>query len=184
MCSLPSGASSRVTPAPKLLYEAAPQHIELAHRQSNLLCVVLIDIDGFKRVNDTHGHHVGDLVLQCLARLLTQRLRRSDIVCRHGGEEFAVVMPEVSSAQATALIKKLMLDFAKLDVPAGDLHLAGQTYSAGVAEFPSEATSLEPLLRVADTHLYRAKDMGRARVASAGDDPHRAGLAGQGRLAS
>jgi two-component system, cell cycle response regulator len=159
----------------RYLYEVAPGYIELAHRQRRSLCVVLIDIDHFKRVNDTHGHHVGDLVLQGLARLLTQRLRKSDIVCRYGGEEFALVMPEVSSAQATALIEELMADFATLDVLAGGLPLAGHTYSAGVAEFPSEATSLEPLLRVADTHLYRAKETGRARVASAFDAQHRAG---------
>jgi diguanylate cyclase (GGDEF)-like protein len=159
----------------RYLYEAAPGYIELAHRQHRSLCVALIDIDHFKQVNDTHGHHVGDLVLQGLARLLTQRLRKSDIVCRYGGEEFAVVMPEVSSAQATALIEKLMLEFAKLDVLAGDHALVGHTYSAGVAEFPSEATSLEPLLRVADTYLYRAKETGRARVAGAFDGQHQAG---------
>jgi two-component system cell cycle response regulator len=158
----------------RYLYEAGPGYIELARRQRSSLCVVLIDIDHFKSVNDTHGHHVGDLVLQGLARLLTQRLRKSDIVCRYGGEEFAVIMPEVSSAQATALIEKLMADFAKLDVLAGDLHLAGHTYSAGVADFPSEATSLEPLLRVADAHLYRAKEAGRARVAWAFDTEQKA----------
>lgn len=157
----------------RYLYEAAPGHIELAHRKHSSLCVVLIDIDHFKCVNDTHGHHVGDLVLQGLARLLTQRLRKSDIVCRYGGEEFAVVMPEVSSAQASAVIEKLMVEFAKLDVLAGGLPLIGHTYSAGVAEFPSDATSLEPLLRVADTHLYRAKEMGRARVAWAFDTKHK-----------
>jgi diguanylate cyclase (GGDEF)-like protein len=159
----------------RYLYEAAPGYIELAYRQRSSLCVALIDIDHFKRVNDTYGHHVGDLVLQGLARLLTQRLRKSDIICRYGGEEFAVVMPEVSSAQATALIEKLMVDFARLDVSAGGVPLAGHTYSAGVAEFPSEATSLEPLLRVADTHLYRAKETGRARVAWAFDAQHGAG---------
>jgi diguanylate cyclase (GGDEF)-like protein len=153
----------------RYLYEAAPAYIELAHRQHSSLCVVLIDIDHFKRINDTHGHHVGDLVLQELASLLMQRLRKSDIVCRYGGEEFAVVMPEISSAQATALIEKLMADFAKLAEREGTRSLPKMTYSAGVAEFPSEADSLEPLLRIADTHLYRAKEAGRARVAGAID---------------
>jgi two-component system cell cycle response regulator len=151
----------------RYLSEAGPGYIELAHRQRSSMCVVLIDIDHFKRVNDTHGHHVGDLVLQRLARLLTQRLRKSDIVCRYGGDEFAVVMPDVSSAQAAPLIEKLMEDFAKLDVPAGSGSLTGQTYSAGLAEFPAEGSSLEQLLRAADAQLYRAKQAGRARVARA-----------------
>ena len=153
----------------RYLYEAAPGHIELAHRQRGALCVALIDLDHFKRVNDTHGHHVGDLVLQGLARLLTQRLRKSDIVCRFGGEEFAVVMPEVSSAQASAVIEGLMRDFSRMEVLAGNLPLTGHTYSAGLAEFPTEGPSLEPLLRVADANLYRAKQAGRARVAWGGD---------------
>jgi len=149
----------------RYLYEAAPGHIELAHRQKSALCLVLIDVDHFKHVNDTHGHHVGDLVLQGLARLLTQRLRKSDTVCRIGGEEFAVVMPGVSSAQASAVIEGLMVDFARMEVLAGGQPLSGHTYSAGMAEFPTEGVGLEPLLRVADAHLYRAKQAGRARVA-------------------
>jgi diguanylate cyclase (GGDEF)-like protein len=153
----------------RYLYEAAPGYIELAQRRRGVLCVVLIDIDHFKRVNDTYGHHVGDVVLQSLAQLLTQRLRKSDIVCRFGGEEFAIVMPEVSSAQASAVIEGLMKDFARTEVPAGDRPLAGHTYSAGVAEFPADGSALEPLLRVADTRLYHAKQAGRARVAWAHD---------------
>jgi diguanylate cyclase (GGDEF)-like protein len=164
----------------RYLYEAAPGHIELAHRQCGALCVVLIDIDHFKRVNDTQGHHVGDLVLQGLARLLTHRLRKSDIVCRFGGEEFAIVMPEVSSAQASAVIEGLMREFARMEFLAGVLRLTGHTYSAGLAEFPSEGTALEPLLHVADAHLYRAKQAGRARVAWAADThPHLRALGGR-----
>ncbi len=158
----------------RYLYEAAPGHIELAQRQRSALCVALIDIDHFKRVNDTYGHHVGDLVLQGLAKLLTQRLRRSDIVCRVGGEEFAVVLPGVSSAQASVVIEGLMRDFCRMEVLAGGQPLAGHTYSAGMAEFPTEGPSLEPLLRVADAHLYRAKQAGRARVAWAFDTEQKA----------
>jgi len=130
----------------------------------------LIDIDHFKDVNDTRGHHAGDLVLKALAALLTQRLRKSDVVCRFGGEEFAVVMPEVTSAQARPVIEGLMKDFAKVEVESGSEPLTGCTYSAGIAEFPAEGHSLEPLLRVADAHLYRAKEAGRARVAGRFDD--------------
>jgi diguanylate cyclase (GGDEF)-like protein len=156
----------------RYLYEAAPGYIELAHRRRGMLSVVLIDIDHFKRVNDTYGYHVGDVVLQNLAQLLTQRLRKSDIVCRFGGEEFAIVMPEVSSAQASAVIEALMKDFERTRVPAGDQPLAGQTYSAGVAEFPADGSGLESLLRVADRQLYHAKQAGRARVAWARDRLH------------
>ena len=154
----------------RYFYEAAPGHIELANRHQGALCVVLIDIDRFKDVNDTHGHHAGDMVLKALAALLTQRMRKSDVVCRFGGEEFAVVMPEVTSAQARPVIEGLMKDFAKVEVESGSESLTGCTYSAGIAEFPEEGHSLEPLLRVADAHLYRAQEAGRARVAGRFDD--------------
>jgi diguanylate cyclase (GGDEF)-like protein len=93
-------------------------------------------------------------------------------VCRFGGEEFAIVMPEVSSAQASVVIETLMKDLAKIEVIAGDRTLAGNTYSAGLAEFPTDGSTLEPLLRLADNHLYFAKQGGRARVAWTRDCLH------------
>ncbi|HEV2977774.1 MAG TPA: diguanylate cyclase [Casimicrobiaceae bacterium] len=79
------------------------------------------------------------------------------MACRFGGEEFAVVMAAVSSAQASAVVEGLFVDFARTEVLAGGRPLSGRAYSAGLAEFPTEGPSLQPVPRVADAHLFRAK---------------------------
>jgi diguanylate cyclase (GGDEF)-like protein len=128
----------------------------------------MIDIDHFKRVNDTYGHQVGDAVLVAVAALLQGQLRPYDTAARFGGEEFVLVLPSTELAAAGAVAERLRkltanLSFAKEG--AADL---GLTISAGVAIVsPGSIVNADDLIRQADTALYRAKQDGRNRVALA-----------------
>ncbi len=140
--------------------------IELANamREQQPLCLVMIDIDHFKLVNDEHGHPIGDQVLLAMARVFQQRLRHTDIVGRYGGEEFAIVMPATTVAQATQVIDLLRQDFAQIifNSPQGDFSCS---FSAGIASHPPHS-SIESLRAAADQALYRAKRQGRNRTIS------------------
>ncbi|WP_041794417.1 diguanylate cyclase [Pararhodospirillum photometricum] len=144
--------------------------ISSARRDETKLCLVMIDVDRFKMVNDSYGHPVGDQVLVALARLFQQRLRTSDTVGRYGGEEFAVILQNVAPTDAKALIDDLRGDFAKIRFDT-----AGQefncTFSAGVAGFSGQETA-HLLLERADRALYDAKREGRNRVLIAEDEHH------------
>ena len=133
--------------------------IATAARKGGELCFAMLDIDRFKSVNDTYGHPVGDQVLLALSRVLQQRLRNTDIVGRYGGEEFAVILPDVSSARATLLIDELRQSFSRLvfQSASGDFSC---TFSAGVAAYPAHQR-IEVLREAADRALYKAKDGGR-----------------------
>jgi diguanylate cyclase (GGDEF)-like protein len=152
----------------RFLTEAATSRIELAHRNGTPLCIVLIDIDHFKRVNDEHGHDTGDEVLVAFARLLQQRLRRSDIVCRFGGEEFLLLVDPCAGDAAGALLEELLEQFRALDFQTGRDAFKGCTFSAGVALLGEDADDVESLVKIADQRMYRAKAAGRARVCGRG----------------
>ncbi|MEI6559186.1 MAG: diguanylate cyclase [Rhodospirillaceae bacterium] len=145
------------------------QEAARARRQKAPLSVVMIDIDHFKQVNDSHGHPVGDRVIRSLARLLTQRLRQTDIVGRYGGEEFLVVLPDTAEEQALPLVDTLREAFSKLIQHAGGARFS-TTCSAGIASAPawSEAADLK---EAADQALYQAKRGGRNRVVAATGRP-------------
>lgn len=128
-------------------------------RSGSQLCLVMLDIDRFKQVNDTYGHPAGDQVLLALARVLKQRLRISDIVGRYGGEEFALVMLDVDRDKAAELVDNLRESFAQLRFTAKHTTFSC-TFSAGIASFP-KFSRLEKLREAADQALYRAKDAGR-----------------------
>lgn len=153
-----SGALSRA-----YLTELATRDIALALRHGRPLAIAMLDIDFFKRVNDTHGHGIGDRVLSAMAHACTAGLRSSDYFGRIGGEEFVCVMPEASSADALACAERMRTDIAALAVPtdAGPLHI---TVSLGVAVLDHHHDSWEGLLRAADAALYRAKATGRNRT--------------------
>lgn len=141
-----------------------------ARRERKPLSMVMLDLDHFKQVNDSYGHQAGDDVLISLSRFLRERLRRSDLIGRYGGEEFAIAMPGVGSEQAMRLMQELRESFARLEhaSPRGRFL---QTFSAGVCDTQG-VWDLVALVQRADSMLYRAKEAGRNQVMcwSAADD--------------
>ncbi len=148
----------------RYLFEMAPRLIDLAERAQKSVCLVVLDLDHFKQLNDSFGHQAGDEVLKAFSALLNQSLRRSDVLCRHGGEEFVIVMPEISVDGAEAMLARLMATYGELRLNSGLRQLPAGSFSAGVALFPRHGKTLDQLLSRADRALYAAKEAGRARV--------------------
>ena len=143
----------------RLTAEAA----RLEHAGEPTACVML-DIDHFKRFNDTHGHLVGDEALRLLGAILRASFRASDIVARYGGEEFAAVVPGLGPAMAVDRMEAIRRAVAATPVPLAEGGSAALTVSIGVACFPFEEGSILDALRLADGRLYEAKAAGRGRV--------------------
>ena len=129
------------------------------------LSAVMMDIDHFKRINDTHGHAVGDKVIKSLANTCMASLRSIDIFGRLGGEEFCVILPNTPKETAIQVSERLRRTLADLKLPTGDSPI-GFTVSVGVASFRNADSQLEQLLERADHALYEAKRQGRNRVVS------------------
>lgn len=142
-----------------------------AQREGKPLAFAMIDIDAFKRVNDTHGHGAGDRVLKGLARLLRQRLRRTDIVGRYGGEEFAVVLPGTRAEDAVLILDEMRRAFSSIAFRGTSDQPFRVTFSAGVAAL-SPDRDVAGLNLAADSALYYAKRSGRDRVHLAGSLTH------------
>ncbi|MFL6619807.1 MAG: diguanylate cyclase [Povalibacter sp.] len=134
-----------------------------ARREQRPLSILVLDVDHFKRVNDTHGHATGDDALRGVAKLLRQCLRRSDLLARWGGEEFLVLLPDADDSIALALAERLRAAIATIEIPTrqGVLNI---TTSIGLASLESIDADLEATIARADRALYRAKREGRNRV--------------------
>ena len=135
-------------------------------REGQVLSLLLIDIDHFKTINDTHGHQVGDAVLVQLATLLGAFARAEDVVCRFGGEEFLITMPTMPLGVAMERAQQLRVQVAQRGVVCGALQL-GVTISIGVSVYPEHGLVVDALIGAADSALYRAKAAGRDQVFSA-----------------
>jgi diguanylate cyclase (GGDEF)-like protein len=161
-------AAARTDPKTGLLNATAWQReadaeITRALRSATPLALLLIDVDYFKRVNDNHGHLIGDEVLRALATELRQQVRESDVVGRFGGEEFTVLLPRIDTAGACRIAERLRRSASGLTVPAARARIH-VTVSIGVAALGQHGTDLFELLAAADLALYRAKDAGRNQV--------------------
>ena len=143
--------------------------VDQARRYDRALALVMVDIDYFKRINDTHGHAAGDEVLRSVARVIKETARVADTPGRLGGEEFALLLPETAVAAASTLAERLRHDVAALVVPHNGTELRC-TCSFGVAERDQAVFNLDALLGKADAALYLAKAQGRNQVFS-GRDP-------------
>jgi diguanylate cyclase (GGDEF)-like protein len=146
-------------------------------RQCSLL---MLDIDHFKRVNDTHGHEAGDAILKGLGALLARQARAIDRVCRYGGEEFTVILPETDARAAAGIAERLRAAIEREPFDIGGGERISITASIGVASYPSEVDSRAKLAAAADSALYAAKQAGRNRVCRYEKDMA-AGAAKQGR---
>ena len=127
------------------------------------LSFLMIDIDYFKRINDQHGHLVGDQVLRETGRIIIQSTREIDSAGRFGGEEFCVILPDTDKEGAILVAERIRSSVCDEKIKAYDTHLA-VAISIGVAAFPDDAHRMEELLDKADRALYRAKKLGRNRV--------------------
>ncbi|WP_326940201.1 GGDEF domain-containing protein [Actimicrobium sp. GrIS 1.19] len=134
------------------------------------IAVVILDLDFFKRVNDTYGHPFGDEVLVQFARLVENNLRGSDMMCRYGGEEFCLLLRDVDGAMAASKMATIAARYARLVITRGDQRLTGCTFSAGIAEYPLHGETRNELLMRADTALYAAKVAGRNQAMVALND--------------
>jgi two-component system cell cycle response regulator len=139
---------------------------QAAHRGKSI-SVLIFDIDHFKAVNDTHGHDTGDAVLQQFGRRLKQNIRGLDMACRHGGEEFVLVLPDTDQAIAYRVAERLRKIMASAPFDMGDKPgTLNITVSVGVASLEHHDDSPETILKRADQALYKAKQEGRNRVVS------------------
>jgi diguanylate cyclase (GGDEF)-like protein len=137
------------------------EEIERARRYQTGMAVIMADIDQFKRLNDEFGHLLGDEVLRQVSSLFHQQLRKMDVVCRYGGEEFGILLAQVNGDEAMVVAGKLRKMVAAWQFPGVPRTI---TVSAGTAVFPEHGTTRDDLVRAADTALYAAKQAGRNRV--------------------
>ena len=138
------------------------QEIATTKRQKNPLCAMMVDIDFFKKVNDTYGHASGDAVLRTVASIIKEHLRESDIPSRYGGEEFAVLLPYTHIEEAKIVGERLRKAVETTPIPIDKKNI-NVTISMGLAEFSPQETG-EDLFKRADSALYEAKESGRNRV--------------------
>lgn len=141
--------------------------IARAKRNHTTLSFAMIDIDHFKSVNDSHGHPVGDRVIQGLARLLKQRLRKTDSIGRYGGEEFAVIFPNSDADAVYSKLQEMRKGFARLLHQSSDPHVEFScTFSAGIAELNDTNNTVDKIVQAADIALYESKEKGRNQVSN------------------
>ncbi|WP_034292093.1 GGDEF domain-containing protein [Herbaspirillum sp. RV1423] len=147
----------------RAFFAHSEQQLAIAQRYKRNLALVLLDIDHFKRINDNYGHNAGDNILRNAVQMISQLLRKMDVLARYGGEEFIILLPEADLGQGVAVAEKLRVMLASRTFAIDDARRIGITASFGVSALAGEE-SLDHLIRMADEALYVAKNKGRNRV--------------------
>jgi diguanylate cyclase (GGDEF)-like protein len=147
----------------RFLAESLDKEISQAEREHTPVSIIMMDVDFFKNFNDTYGHKCGDVVLQDFATFLTENSRQGDIVCRYGGEEFVILMPNATLHDAYERAEAWRRDYSARVIQYDDKRLS-ISFSAGVASYPLHGVSGEAILYAADHALYLSKNDGRNRV--------------------
>lgn len=152
----------------RYLEETLERELTRAERQGQQISLMMGDLDRFKAINDTYGHQLGDKMLQVFGGLMQQHSRRSDVLCRYGGEEFLLVLPNMGLRKACERAELLRGMIEDVRIPAGDAAIS-ISVSFGVATYPVHAHDADALIAAADQAMYRAKEAGRNRVCAYGD---------------
>jgi diguanylate cyclase (GGDEF)-like protein len=154
------------------LDETLRRELSRSARHQTPLCVAMLDIDGFKTFNDTYSHHAGDVLLKSLGALFLKQLRASDIVCRYGGDEFVLVLPDASLGQVSERLDRLRGEAKNMECRYEGRILPTASLSAGVAQWPDHGATSESLIKAADGALYSAKHGGRDQVCVSATGKH------------
>jgi diguanylate cyclase (GGDEF)-like protein len=155
------------------MLEVAEQKLNSAKRFGRRMAILVTDIDHFKKVNDTHGHDVGDVIIRGLGDILRRAKRSTDSVARFGGEEFVIICEETDEAGARLLGERVRQELERTTFvaggPGGGTTL-NVTCSVGIATFPEAGATWDSMFKAADTALYASKQGGRNRVTVAGSE--------------
>lgn len=144
-----------------------------AVRKEEELSMLFIDIDFFKKINDTYGHNAGDTILKSLALILLDTCRAYDVVSRMGGEEFSIILLDCSDSKAVKIAERLREKVEDNDFYISDNKFIKITISIGIASYPNMTTQVDNLLEMADTALYQAKNTGRNKVVLFNNEEHK-----------
>jgi diguanylate cyclase (GGDEF)-like protein len=155
----------------RFLREFLGRELIRARRAGTGLAAIMMDLDHFKRINDSFGHEAGDLVLIEVATLLKGSIRGSDMVCRFGGEEFVLVLTDATCASALRRCEEIQAAIKRLEPMHGGQSLGHPTASFGVALFPDHAGDADTLINASDKALYEAKNAGRDCIVTTSASP-------------
>ncbi len=150
-------------PNRRFFFDHASLILESSKRYGNPLSLLIIDIDHFKKINDTYGHEAGDLVLKSFADILRKNIRQSDLPARLGGEEFVLLMPNTNLQQGKVVAERIRVGFQNSLIVYEEREIKA-TLSGGLASFNASVESIDDLIRMADEALYKAKESGRNRI--------------------
>lgn len=145
-------------------YTLLENEIRRCTRYKRNMSLIMMDIDNFKRINDTYGHLTGDTILKSLASVLQETIRQIDIPARYGGEEFVVILPETSKKDACSIAERIRKNISKIVVKANETENISPTVSIGVAQYLVDAKEAKELINAADTALYYSKHNGKNAV--------------------